>query len=799
MLSDRKVVDLIGLVRERFPDWEDFSHPPFVADEIAYKQATVAQARDWLAADALDRLLADAAYETILERLEKLANDNNLLWRRVPSSGDTAVLYHPDLDPAGFCTAMRNLLHGDRPTPDRLQSFSTYLDAHVLPNKWPFPTYFLFIVHPQAEMFVKPQAAQWFLQFVGSGVTAVASPPDATTYAAVRRAAHALRDALAPYGARDMVDVQSFVWVAFRESQQRTGRLDTRGQVELDVPRTEPLEPEPYQPIERTRLLHEKATYAAASADMTSSNTYFSPKTFELLAALDKNQTNDYYQSRKEEFREYILAPFQRLFYKIADQLPGFITQIMETETGLFSRIPKNDFGQGGAWPFYWSAFYPKGHKRTADVQLSMWMDHQFWECGFYIGEYADKRRAQFLERCQRYADEIAASVGPYLRNTDFVFGGRDTLIITDDGRVESQTGMTFDEWLQEPDQGDFDISFVLHRNSLLQLSDDAVERNALEVYARVFPLVLLAIESDPLPQIERYLQEPDVQSLLQTSDRGHGTGYSLEAFSRDTGHDQAELARWLRAIERKGQAVFYGPPGTGKTFVAQRLARHLVGGTDGFWELVQFHPAYAYEDFMQGIRPSTHGGVLSYEMVPGRFMRFCARARVRSGTCVFIIDEINRANIASVFGELMYLLEYRAASVPLAGGRRFNIPENVRILGTMNTADRSIALVDHALRRRFAFIHLQPSEDVLRHFHADTGAPVKALIRLLHHVNQQINDPDYLIGHSFFLHPNISTQLPDIWQMEIEPYLEEYFFDQPERVAELRWTQVAYLLEENG
>ena len=105
-----------------------------------------------------------------------------------------------------------------------------------------------------------------------------------------------------------------------------------------------------------------------------------------------------------------------------------------------------------------------------------------------------------------------------------------------------------------------------------------------------------------------------------------------------------------------------------------------------------------------------------------GGFLDFCREAQGRTDTCVLIVDEINRANLSRVFGELMYLLEYRDKAVPLAGGGRFEIPENVRIIGTMNTADRSIALVDHALRRRFAFLALRPRDDVLESFHQGTG-----------------------------------------------------------------------------
>lgn len=120
---------------------------------------------------------------------------------------------------------------------------------------------------------------------------------------------------------------------------------------------------------------------------------------------------------------------------------------------------------------------------------------------------------------------------------------------------------------------------------------------------------------------------------------------YSLRQLAQDTGLATETLNRWVKAIERKGQAIIYGPPGTGKTFVAEKLAKHLVSGGDGFQDLLQFHPSYGYEDFIQGLRPKAReGGGLDYPMVAGRFFEFCEKAGEKSGKCVLIIDEINRA-----------------------------------------------------------------------------------------------------------------------------------------------------------
>jgi len=267
---------------------------------------------------------------------------------------------------------------------------------------------------------------------------------------------------------------------------------------------------------------------------------------------------------------------------------------------------------------------------------------------------------------------------------------------------------------------------------------------------------------------------------------------YTLAKCAQDTNFKENILNKWIKVINKKGQVIIYGPPGTGKTFIAEHLAKHLTGGSDGFFELVQFHPSYAYEDFIQGIRPKARDdGGLDYPIVPGRFLEFCRQAKSCEGICVLIIDEINRANLSRVFGELMYLLEYRNQKIPLAGGNYLHIPSNVRIIGTMNTADRSIALVDHALRRRFSFLPLYPNYEIMRKYHQETNFPVEKLIKILKQLNAQIGDQHYEVGISFFLCKELVEDIENIWVLEIEPYLEEYFFDQMDKVEQFRWDKI--------
>ena len=302
--------------------------------------------------------------------------------------------------------------------------------------------------------------------------------------------------------------------------------------------------------------------------------------------------------------------------------------------------------------------------------------------------------------------------------------------------------------------------------------------------------------------ELERRMEQ--IQEAVERHDRGRvvalpvGASYDDQALAVETGYSADQLKGWIDQLRRKQQLILYGPPGTGKTYLAERLARYLVDG-GGFSELVQFHASYAYEDFVQGIRPQVVEGALHYELAAGHFLRFCDKARQVGGKpCVLIIDEINRANLARVFGELMYLLEYRQRPIALAGGgSEFSIPANVYLIGTMNTADRSIALVDQAMRRRFSFVRLRPNYQLLANYLENRGLPAEKLVSLIKEVNQAIGDEDCELGFSFFMVADIATALAHVWQGEVEPYLEEVFFDRPDQMARFRWSKVAGRLQD--
>ncbi len=243
-------------------------------------------------------------------------------------------------------------------------------------------------------------------------------------------------------------------------------------------------------------------------------------------------------------------------------------------------------------------------------------------------------------------------------------------------------------------------------------------------------------------------------------------------------------LNDFVQLLNETRQVVLYGPPGTGKTYLARKIAEHLVG-TERV-RLVQFHPSYTYEDFFEGYRPSGDGrsGTVSLELRPGPLRALATEARDHPERAfIMIIDELNRANIAKVFGELYFLLEYRDDAVEVMyGGEPFTLPKNLYFICTMNTADRSIALLDAAMRRRFTFLELHPATDptksMLPEWLRQRELP-SAAADLLARVNELIDDHDAHIGPSYFMNDDQSPErLRRVFRTQIEPLLRETFYD---------------------
>jgi len=254
-----------------------------------------------------------------------------------------------------------------------------------------------------------------------------------------------------------------------------------------------------------------------------------------------------------------------------------------------------------------------------------------------------------------------------------------------------------------------------------------------------------------------------------------------------------------LRLLRLKPQLIFQGPPGTGKTYIARKLAFRLAGEKRQNIAFVQFHPAYSYDDFVQGYRPRGEAGgdgTIRFELVAGPLIRLARVAEERPDEPFFvIIDEINRGNLAKIFGELYFLLEYRDEHADLLyrqeDSRPFSLPKNLFVLGTMNTADRSISRLDAAIRRRFSFVTLDPKEEptrsLLRKWLGKEGLS-DLPARVLDELNRRLATKDefrmppvgpaYLMKKELYV-DGIESGLDLVWKTQIEPLLEEYFGDE--------------------
>lgn len=273
---------------------------------------------------------------------------------------------------------------------------------------------------------------------------------------------------------------------------------------------------------------------------------------------------------------------------------------------------------------------------------------------------------------------------------------------------------------------------------------------------------------------------------------------YTKTDFLKDVYMSEDKYDRLVSVMKRKKNMILQGAPGVGKTFAAERLAYSMLGKKDtSHVSLIQFHQNYSYEDFIMGYRPTENG----FALTPGVFYEFCQKAQQHPREdYFFLIDEINRGNMSKIFGELLMLIEnsYRGKPVTLSSnGESFTVPKNLYVIGMMNTADRSLAMIDYALRRRFSFIELEPGFETegFKAYQKGLGNEIlDKLVAVVERLNEEIKNDSSLgkgfcIGHGYFCgleNPKDCTVswMREVVEYDILPMLEEYWFDSPAQLA---------------
>lgn len=421
-----------------------------------------------------------------------------------------------------------------------------------------------------------------------------------------------------------------------------------------------------------------------------------------------------------------------------------------------------------------WEEFSKKGIMAIGWSEIGDLSDYQSKEEIKQAMQHAYGNNKSF-KHCVRAAWEFANELKP--GDVVFVKNGRHSIIgrgiVQSDYRYDTSTADDYKNvrevrWL---DKGTWKHSDALSMKTLTDITDYTKDVEKLNS--------LFSTELDNVSE------EQERRYPLYNEEK-----FFSEVYMGKEKYDEIE-----QTLERKKNIILEGAPGTGKTYAVKRLAYSLIGEKNlERVQMVQFHQNYSYEDFLEGWRPTGNG--LNFEIKKGVFYKFCKKAAEydENQLCFFIIDEINRGNLSKIFGELFMLIEGDKRGVELQlqySEERFAIPKNVRIIGTMNTADRSLAFIDYALRRRFAFIEMEPGfkTDGFNAYKDDLGnRPFNALISCIEELNRCISNDDslrkdYCIGHSYFCKLQDKDiedgVLSSIIEHEIIPLLYEYWFDE--------------------
>jgi hypothetical protein len=507
----------------------------------------------------------------------------------------------------------------------------------------------------------------------------------------------------------------------------------------------------------------------------------FCPDSFRFLAELAENNDRAWMHANRERYRFAVREPLVELCRLLAERyvVPtlrgrhGWNLDVTPRSGRALTSVCKNDYGRSVPYnTALWIVFSSREGSGRAGMQFFVRLDSAGLRFGIRLGDGAGGTG----DRLRRHVEEHGPLLQRALRRmgalADCNFGAGER-VADAEGLRRWAAGKSLEAGKHLPADA-----------SLGSL--DELAGTILLTFDQLVPLFACAVESDPRPLL-----------TARAGQTAEGPAFTATDFCRETylGEDWLERAQALLRLKR--QLILQGVPGTGKTHVARCLAHLLASGRDEAVRLVQFHPAYSYEEFVEGIKVRSvevNGKQeVAYPVEEGVLGAFASVAAGRPGQAhVLIIDEINRGNLPRIFGELLYLLEYRGQSVVLPYSRReFQLPANLYLLGTMNAADRSVALVDQALRRRFSFLDMAPDPAVLaawlrEHPPLDGERFADTVLGLFERLNTRLRGDlgaQAQVGHSYFMVPDLDEQrLRVVWQHQVLPLVEDQFAGHPGR-----------------
>ena len=861
---------IIKYVKSKFPDFNNTDHPGFIEEEISYKSKIIEAASDLLSEKALKNYLVNKDYKGFYDAVLSVGRhpQNNLLYRSTPKSGDLNVLFVESVknDPTEFCNEMYDLLYGSDTVRNRFDKFISWNKTLEIAPKWAFATYFLFVVHPEDELFIKPSIIQQFLKWSGEEKRWSASP-SGELYEFIKEQVRIIGEAFPFTINRGFLDLQSMLYIAVKSFQKEGSDM------KADYSWV------PFH-LEIVEILPDYETRQRELIDIL--------KQAGITGFQDKDRDGN-----SIELRE--IDPFTFFFYIYKYGVVRQLENLKRIAKILNLDAPKGTSGIPSAYaqkvwlfPFekdrtqneigrLWNFFY----KAVSDeLNNDLFQDvlkiigagrTKITETLFYINpnEYLplNAQTKPFLKEVLqidpkfRTWGEYKAILEKTRERDDRAFYeiSHEAWIwnTTKKGGADSPDDLPDDAPPPPEVKPDLQLNSILYgppgtgktyklRERYFPLFTQGQKKKSQPEYEaekisslswwEVIALVLLKEGSLTVPEISRH------PFITIKADVSNNQKINPAIWAQLQIHTSPEFKN-VRVSTRSEPYLFKKSDKSVWSILEQECkdkAPHLVdlkeeiesfkpeGAEKKNYEFITFHQSFSYEDFVEGIKPSTEEsgtavdgeqGDIRYVIEKGIFYRAVDKACRLAGflnlqdclkyphnkrvenfrtapSFAIFIDEINRGNISAIMGELITLIEPNkrlTASEELIvqlpySKSPFSVPPNLYIIGTLNTADRSVEALDTALRRRFSFEEIRPDPDIIKYSGSlsesdgmlKIGGEEYSVPEILRTMNQRIEkllDKDHQIGHSYFLEIKKTADLQSVFKRNIIPLLEEYFY----------------------